>query len=52
MVTQKKNDVFDDIEVILDESLKSFEGTNGNIIYLYGNSSVGDINNAKEALNR
>ena len=52
MVTQKKNDVFDDIEVILDESLKSFESKNGNIIYLYENWSVGDIKNAKEAMNR
>ena len=52
MVTQKKNDVFDDIEVILDELMKSTESTDSNISNLYGNWSVGDIRNAKEAIKR
>ena len=52
MVKQKKNDVFDDIEVILDELLTSIESTDSNIINLYGKWSVGDIINAKEAMKR
>ena len=52
MVTQKKNDVFDDIEVILDELMKSTESTDSNISNLYENWSVGDIKNAIEAINR
>ena len=52
MVKQEQNGVFDDIEVILDELLKSIESTNSSIINLHGNWSVGDIKNVKEAMSR
>ena len=57
MITQQKNDVFDDIEVILVELMRSFESTekidakpsnkNSN-----GNWSAGDIKNAIDAMKR
>ena len=52
MIKQKQNDVFDDIEVILDDLMKSTECTDSNISNLYGNWSVGEIKNAIEAINR
>ena len=57
MITQQKNDVFGDIEVILVELMRSIESTekidakpsNKNS---HGNWSAGDIKNAIDAMKR
>ena len=57
MITQQENDVFDDIEVILVELMRSIENTDKIDAKLsnknsHGNWTAGDIKNAIDAMKR